>query len=134
MARRPPSPAAFLQMFGQQEEAETPSFPMKEAQREMLAIAVDRSRLPHQTFVCGDAVRYGPGFGPFTPESKAGLVFIFWRYLDPDDPLDQRRITDASEPFVNSLPDIDCLIAHYDGRGPVEFAPACSYFLLPGDE
>ena len=56
--RRPPSsPAAFLQMLGQQEDAEAPSFPMKEAQREMLAIAVDRSRLPHQTFVCGDAVQ-----------------------------------------------------------------------------
>lgn len=134
MPRDSSTTRTFAQMFGQQEEDSAPSFPMKEAQREMLRHAVERSQRDFPVFSRGDAVHFGGGFGPFTPACKEGCVFIFWRYLDTDSAEDILRIKNSTPSELATFPTLDCLISMFDGQGAVSFNIASSCLLLLGEE
>jgi hypothetical protein len=124
-------PTMMAQMFSEEDDVPL-SFPMQDAQRDMLRQAVDLSNREAASFKKGDAVHYLGGFGPMKREAKAGLVFVFWGYLDPENIADLRRIEEATPVEVSTLPDIDCLIAYFAGQ-EVRFDIACSGLLVPGD-
>ena len=124
-------PTIMAQMFSEQEEAK-PSFPMKDAQRDMLRQVIDLSDRENLTFKKGDPVHYLSGVGPMKADAKAGMVFVFWRYLNPENAVDGLFLEGASSTVLCTLPDIDCLIAFFTGR-EVRFDIACSRLLLPGD-
>jgi len=132
MSRRNTLPAGLLQMLGDQDD-DTPSFPMKEAQADMLRQVVEMSQRDRPTFKRGDAVRYLEGTGPLVAYAKAGMVFRFWRYLDLTRTLDEAYYEGMSHTERQTIPDPDCLIACFTGR-EVRFDVSCSYLLLAGDE
>jgi hypothetical protein len=134
MPRRTALPASLMQMLSDQTEDE-PSFPMKEAQADMLRQVVERvrSKVARPSLKLGDPVHYGPGIGPMKSNAKEALVFIFWRYLNLDTTEDDRRIAMATESDIYTFPTIDCLIAWFSGQ-EVQFHLSCSQLLLPGDE
>lgn len=132
---RPPAMPDFRQMFPMdQGEAKPHIFPMKEAQHEMLRHAVERSQISGRDFQRGDAVHFGPGLGQFTADTKARMVFIFWRWLDLDTTDDKRRLIEGLGDALIAMPNVDCLIAFYSGENAVRFHIASSCLLLPGDE
>jgi hypothetical protein len=132
MAKRGmPTTMGMAQMFSEKDDA-NPSFPMKEAQRDMLRQVIELSEGENLSFKKGDPVHYLDGVGPLISAAKAGMVFAFWRYLDPANPIDLLRMENAREVELVTLPDVDCLIVSFNGRD-VTFEISCSRLLVPGD-
>lgn len=127
MGRLPHPLSAFLGSMEQ--ESEFHSFPMLEAQREKLDELVRISRLDRR-FERGDEVHVVAGQGPFKREAVTGVAMLFWRYLTGSSEDDDRR-SKVNDAELSSLPDLDCLLAYYDGEN-VKFQIYCSYMLQPG--
>lgn len=128
---KPPMPSMLARMLEAQHGTQQ-SFPVKEAQRDMLRQALDLSNREGLTFNKGDPVHYLNGMGPLTTKAKAGMIFAFWRYLDPENYCDHLKVQEAGEESRETLPDIDCLIAYFNGQA-IMFVVSCSWLLLPGD-
>lgn len=111
---------------------EKPTFPMKEAQADMIAQVVAASFAKRPNFERGDAVHFMAGTGPQNKHSRLGLVLRFWRYLDVNNEHDNDLVSGMEEAERVSLPDPDSLTVYFDGS-IVGFSVACSYLLLSGD-
>ena len=117
-------------LFGQQEPQPDPVFPVKEAQREMLAqVCAPKDRRP---FERGDPVHYSGPVSPLRRDVKAQLVFVFYRYLEESSVEDDFRTQQAEEIELKALPFFDCLLANYDGQ-IVKFYLGCTALLTAGD-
>lgn len=111
-------------------EPGTPSYALPEAQRAELAIMVGAYGAPAKPFGYGDVVSYKHGHGPLTHKARAGMVLVFWRYLDVDGAHDDRWLTNAREGEHASLSRFDCLIAHIEpSTGTLQFMPSDSHAL-----
>lgn len=128
----PPGLAQAMGGFMMEDEEEAlPVFPMREAQREMLAELVLATSTARR-FKKGDPVHYRGPVGPQKQEVIDALVMVFWRYLVADDGEDQVRVDQAHESVLMTLPYVDCLVAYYDGQ-KVKFHLSCSAMLTEED-
>lgn len=117
----------FMVQATHQEEV---SFPMREAQIDMLRQLVESSNTPKQ-FSRGDVVHFFGCSGPFNENAKE-MVFMFWRYLIADDEEDKHRITVCSGTELVTYPNIDCMLVAFTGDS-VRFELCCSNLLVNGD-
>lgn len=120
--------AALAAMFGG-EEPEEITFPLKEAQRDVLrelAAHADPTRVFHR----GDFVRYVIGCGPFIKRAKEGMLLMYWRKLDFENDADACRLSRCSDNEIGQLSNVDCLLVRYDGSAIV-FDVASSELLEP---
>lgn len=133
MPRNMPHITELMRLMDGAEEPRTPTFPMKEAQRDMLRQAVELSEKRFPAFNRGDRVHYMSGTGALRSDIADGLVWVFWRYLEDDCPEDQSRIANATNMDRLTLPSFDCLVACFTGE-TFRFDICCSQILIPGDK
>lgn len=88
---------------------ERPPATLRSAQIEELTIIAGEADLP-ASFVRGNFVRFRHRRGRVTADSQKRLVFMFWRYLDPADPADQKRIDLLDDGDLASIDRPDCII------------------------
>lgn len=109
MARQHPL-AALLAQAGADGIVDETRYPIVEAQLAELAIVL-REDAETEKFEKGDRVEYKHQRGPFHEKARAGLVFIFWRYLD-DRASDRRFIEKMTDGERITLPSPDCLVGY----------------------
>lgn len=133
MARNMPHITELMRLMSGEDQSEKPTFPVKEAQRDMLRQAVELSEMCLDPFKRGDRVHYLSGTGALKSEIADGLVWVFWRYLEDECPEDQSRIANATNMDRLTVPSFDCLVACFTGE-TFRFDICCSQILIPGDK
>lgn len=135
MPRNIPHITELMRLMSGEDQPEKPTFPVKEAQRDMLrqAVALSEEYQCRDTFNRGDRVHYMSGTGALRSDIADGLVWVFWRYLEDDCPEDKSRITNATNMDRLTLPSFDCLVACFTGE-TFRFDICCSQILIPGDK
>lgn len=108
------------------------TYPTREVQLSVLQEFIDASLAPPRTWRRGDVVRFHGPEGHIRNEHRDKCTWIYWRPLSGTRE-DLLRVQVAEPVALVSAPQLDCLIASYDGD-TLRFATWCSAFLLPDDE
>lgn len=119
----------MARMREQSGAGEAPVFPLKEAQRDELAVI--RRQIDGEdarTLKCWDEVTLVHRTGSFTGSLVSDAVLVFWQRLDPMDAY-KRLAATSSGPSLMFWPNPDCLIAWLSDQG-LRFEVADSAFLI----